>query len=167
MNPKVIERLLIDRGMGELSKDVSALLQAHLDAHPRDAQRADAIDDTIHLAQAALRTTPTDRPATPFADVQRLHWRRATLRSWTRRLATAATIALAFWLGTHATPPSRHPGPVAINRRQPPPRTGSDGSTGFWSTARLRESITAHRSTPRPRIPWPGPLTRPQIGGAS
>ncbi len=169
MNPEVIERLLIDRGMGELSEDVNALLQAHLDTHPADVDAAEEIDDTIVLAWRAVQTAPADRPAThpPFVHVVQSHRRRATLQSWTRRLATAATIALAFWLGTYAAPPSRHPEPVAMNHAQPSPRTGSNGSTGFWSTARLRQSITAHRPSPHPRIPWPGPLTRPHIGGAS
>lgn len=169
MNPEVMERLLIDRGMGELSDDVNALLRAYVDARPREARRAEEIDETILLARRALRTTVAERSATPppFAGAYRSYRRRATRWAWTRRLATAAMIALAFWLGSLGTRPSPHAGPVALHNALPAPTTRDGGTAGFWSTARLRQSITGRPPTAHPHAPWPGPLTRPPIGGAS
>ena len=71
MNPELLERLLIDRALGQLSPDVVALLSEHLGKNPQIAKLADELDETVMLATNATKrpmasaTWPTPIPG-PF-----------------------------------------------------------------------------------------------------
>lgn len=171
MDANVIERLLIDRSLGELSPDVEALLQAHLDSHPGDARLAKEIGDTIARAREALRGAGTEAtialPPAPFAGADFAEGRRASWRAWARRLSAAALIALAFWLGGRGTPAVPQPGPNGEGNAFHEQRAPRAPASGFWSATRLRESVAGRRSAHPVRIKWPGPMTRPRIGESS
>lgn len=167
MNTKALERLLIDRELGELSPDVNGLLNAYLALSPEHADIAQSVHATIAVARRALGPEPTQAPdAMPPLPTQSLMRRlqpKPRLRwSWHRHLAVAAGIALAFFLGSRSVPQQEPPTPtrppmseLAITR----PNPGK-----FWSFERLREAYSCRQTGSAQRIEWTTPLSQPRIG---
>lgn len=103
MNKESLERLLIDRALGELSPEVDELLNEQLGANPEKARIATEFMETVTLARALIK-----RPAAMSAFRPPL---RATVRRRrvTRVFAMAASFALGaavtFWATRTATAP--------------------------------------------------------------
>lgn len=70
MKPELLDSLLLDRSLGELTPAVSALLDAHLARDSAGARRAAGFDATLHLARAAV-AVPREIPRQPL-DLDRL-----------------------------------------------------------------------------------------------
>ena len=101
MNRDTLEKLMIDRRMGELRPESATLLDAYLDMSPADQATARSIDETINLMKEAVGPIQRDSLAMPplVAPCATIIKHPSTLRIWAPRLAVAAAIALAFVLG--------------------------------------------------------------------
>jgi anti-sigma factor RsiW len=170
MDPTILERLLIDRRLGELSPDAASLLDAYLQMNP-DARAIEAeVTATIDAAQRVLKD---ERPAQDWP-MPTLSMPSATGMSgstpfpwpawqWYRRLAVAAAIGLAFFLGSRLAP---GPTPVLVENR---PRTNAvvtqeKPTEGFWSLRRLQKNVPPASGKDRQHVTWPAPFSKPRIG---
>ena len=178
MKPELLETLLLDRALGELSPEVTALLDAHLAQHPDAARRAAELADTLQLARA-VSDTPAEAPHRPL-DVERLRRTYRAQQSATRRyeaLRLAACLALGLGLGWLARAPQPHVeiaaalphhAPVATPASSPVSAPTAASPAGFWSVARL---VAEERSQPasddhrenRDELRWTSPTKQPQL----
>lgn len=173
MKNELLEHLLLDRALGELSTEVSALLDSHLSAHPDAALRSAELTAALRLAHTA--TTAPAAPAPRPLDVGRLRRAQHAQQSSLRRaqfFRLAACLALGLGLGWLA----RTPQPQAEITAAPPRRAlavatprPAASTPGFWSLARLaaHQTVptlsTAHREVSPQRL-WrsPAPLPNPE-----
>jgi hypothetical protein len=135
MKPEMLETLLLDRALSELSPEVSALLDAHLAQNSAAARRAAEISATLQLARAAV----VARVAAPSRalDLARLQREHRGIHSTARRteiFRLAACLALGLVLGWLARPSrdvvKRAPAVAALA-----PARATDPATQFWSVA--------------------------------
>jgi anti-sigma factor RsiW len=137
MKPELLEPLLLDRALGELSPPVAALLDAHLARDPAAARRAAEFDATLQLARSAV-AVPPEQPQ-PL-DLERLRRaqpapRRPSQRTEILRLAACLALGLAGgWLfrNANSTPIATAPVVVALAPTRP-----TDPATRFWSITRF------------------------------
>lgn len=170
LKPETLERILFDRSLGELAPDVAALLRAYLEDRPQDDRLAKKTDHTVELARHAMvdgsETTVADLPPPSFLRGEgRTRRAKRSPRHWLGTISAAAMIVFAFWLGTQGTA-TRLVNKTQQGIGQPEPlRRMTTGTTiGFWSVARLHQSISHSATRNRGATRWPGPLRRPQIG---
>lgn len=167
MNPQTLERLLIDRKLGELSAETTELLDAYLAANTEDEHVAREIDRVLTTAHAALHQ-PAEAALPPFP---RDRIDRARNRSgyrapatWLRPLSMAAAIALAFILGMRMS--GRAPTNESAYREviAVVPSTEESSSHDFWSVRNFVGEASVRRSRNNQRITWTSPLARPHAG---
>jgi anti-sigma factor RsiW len=186
-----IERLLIDRRLGELQPDAARLLEAYLELCPGARGAAEHVEATMTLARQAVSMEEARIGAMPplssrvvaatcggeiRSRTRQAAWKPALaagpagwVRTWTRRAAIAATIGLAFALG-HLTGGNTPPQPLGIISMVPEDieRTKVHGQTNppeaFWSIERLRRAAGDLAPEARPRVIWTSPLGPPRIG---
>lgn len=153
MNSEMLETLLFDRAFGELTPEVAALLEDHVERTPDAARRAAEIHATMQLASASV--TSPGSPSIRALDVDCLRAAETRMKWSTRRmqiLPLAACLALGLgvgWLAHSFQPPAEtpanHPAPaLALATSQP-----AASPARFWSLARLEREQTA--ITPRGR----------------
>lgn len=137
MNLDLLEPLLRDRALGELSPAVSALLDAHLAQDPAAARRAAEIAETVNVARAAV-AAPQPAPRRAL-DLARLQDHRPVSRTTVRRtevLALAACLTLGlglgWWLRT-ARAPAPAPSPAGLTRLVSAPP--AEPAARFWSVS--------------------------------
>ncbi len=168
MDTKTIERLLIDRKLGELPPDAETLLDAYLDSHPEQTRIATDIDTTIEFARRALARSSTGKsipampPMTPAVLPPRIARGPQRWRRWTHRLGVAAAILVAFLLGDAAGPTHTGGPPSDGHITKLSPKQA--GAGGFWSVERLQQSHRQRTSKSAKRIEWDGLFTQPRIG---
>ena len=137
MKPEVLDALLIDRSLGEVSPEVAELLDAYLSQNPGAAARAGEFTATLALARS---TTALSRKTPRPIDSARLQRERDLVRIRARRteaLRLAACVALGLGVGwllrpTHETGAPRvanHTVIVGVPARSVPQ------SPNFWSLA--------------------------------
>lgn len=161
MDQATLERLLIDRELGELNADTSALLDAFLATGGSSSAAEPEITSTLRQLRAALAVPPPAQPS-PLPPL-----RIATPPIWrltgVQRLATAAAIVLAFFAGTRsATVPS----PNWEAKESIVVRNSEPAGGGFWSLDRLRRTLPSVAAQPR-TLNWTSPLSLPQPGEGS
>src|SRR5512138_1473794 len=101
MKPELLQPLLLDRALGELSSEVAALLDEHLARDPHAARYAAELDDTLVAARAITQIDA----ATPVPALDSARWlqlaqsdRPSTRRSqWFRLAACLALGGAAGW----------------------------------------------------------------------
>ncbi len=174
MKPETLERLVIDRSLGELAPDAEELLGAYLDGNADAARSVEDIDDVIKTARRAANLGPPTAQELPLP-VPRFvaegfgGRRRSLLAAWVKPVAAAAVIGLAFWLGSlGARSDARSRGVLlpSINVTLVP-RAAKEPSGGFWSLAELSRRSTTRRENQVPAINWLGPVSRPRLGEPS
>ncbi len=150
MNAKILETLLIDRALGQLSPEVEALVADHLAAHPEAARTAAELSETVALAVRAL-AHPAPRLKLPPPAVAIFPLRRTR-----RALALAASFvagAGVTFLALHNPAPqpvpalAQVPVPVPI---QPARQVKTDPSVRalpFWSKERAVALAAAKQPT--------------------
>jgi anti-sigma factor RsiW len=177
MKPEMLDPLLLDRTLGELSPEVAALLDAHLAQNPEAARRAVELADTLQLARAAT-VTPTGSPPRPLDRERLLRAQRRQLfprrRSEVFRLA--ACLALGLGLGWLARTPSPRtivaaaaPRPLPIIS-VPTTRPIAAQTERFWSVARLvaeerAQSATESHGDNRFELHWNSSAKQPRMEG--
>ena len=162
-----MERLLVDRALGGLSSDVTALLDAYLENEPAQASLRREIDDTVRLAGRALPRPPSvSLPPPKFIAFPQMPLAKPFHRSrwWPAELAAVFVLGLA--LGLMALRPSQplvsgpeSPG-LETARRSPAPQSTP---SAFWSMARLGDLELKASASPPPRISWTSPVRKPQL----
>lgn len=161
MDHATLERLIIDRELGELSADSSALLDAYLASGSTDSPVEQEIASTIDRVRTALIAPTAPRLVTlpPLRAMKTPQRRAAALQ----RLAVAAAIVLAFFAGTRSgsiiTPEDESTTSVTVAQSDP-------GASGFWSLDRLRRTQTVLTNQSR-MLNWVSPMTLPQPGEGS
>ena len=169
MNLTILERLLIDRKLGELPPDAAALLDAYLRLSPEDRVLAEGVEKTIDAAGTVLsraasnRERPMPALAQPAAAMKNSGRLQHPVPAWSRRVAVAASIGLAFFLGTLTA--SRPDLTIVMDRPRAilPPHRDSE-TDGFWSVQRLQETIGPAAGAERQHIKWSAPFGKPKIG---
>ncbi|HKQ49332.1 MAG TPA: hypothetical protein VJZ71_14775 [Phycisphaerae bacterium] len=186
MDHETLERLLIDRQLGELPPDTQRLLEAYMQLSPADAGTSEEIHAVIDVASQALRAEPPPTPeelpplslSAPQASSRRLD--AASLKpqaSRARPLALAASIVLAFLLGTRWVQQPDAPMDRkiqiadALSSSSLKPQAPSLVDAEFWSVARYAANRARPQSADRQsvgadqtRIEWTSPLVWPQSG---
>jgi len=169
MNPELLERLLIDRGLGALAPDAVQLLDAYLREHPQEAASARDYSNVASLARRALATPegvtlpafPRDRILLAERTAQR--WRRARAG-----LAVAASIVVGFGLAWMALPRTG----VAPVDGGPPQMAAAEmegsNSSSLWSAERAFGRSSPARSAGAPAgFTWTSTGRRPAFGDRS
>ncbi len=175
LNTETIERLLIDRQLGELSEDSSALLDAYLRTAPGMAAGENELARILQLAGHALRTTgsASDSLSLPGLDLPRM--RQAMTRPrpprWLSRfspLLAAAAIMSAFFLGGRF-PVGRDGILLPAKDRSPstPPAVAAGPDEGIWSVGRYEPSRAGRSRASTQLLRWTSPLLSPVFGDRS
>jgi hypothetical protein len=174
MKPETLERLVIDRTLGELAPDTEELLVAYLDANADAARSVEDIRGVIETANRAARIGSAEEEEGPPLPSPRFvavasRGRRRPRAAWAKRVAAAAVIGLAFWLGSLGTRPDAdlHSVPMANSGLTLAPRTSHTTNAGFWSLGELSRRNATRRESRLPAINWPGPVSRPRLGERS
>jgi len=138
MTSEQLDALLLDRALGALAPEATALLELHLGQNPAAARRAAEFAETLQLARAAI-VAPPETPA-PL-DLARLHREIRTGQGIARRwefLRLAACLALGLALGWFARISHQAPIPApTLLAVAPLPPSPHDPATHFWSVARF------------------------------
>jgi hypothetical protein len=170
MNPDILERLLIDQALGQLTPDMVALLDAYQSDHPAVGPRASGLERTVRLAGDVLRTREIAAlPPFPAARIRSASNKRYTLRVVRDVSALAATLVFGVLLGTRVLTPSAAIAPRPTERSLPVvqvtpaqrPTTGDD----FWSAARLYQTACNAKHGATTRLVWDSPIERPKLRG--
>lgn len=169
LDNQTLERLVIDRAMGELSGDMAALLDSYLEADQEQLMASRSIMATVADARSSLtRSEDAVTEALPPPLFGRFSPRISRVTSAVRGgfvgFAAAAAIALALWLGYGPTPQAKQ---MELSRQTMMASDAHDaqrGVAGFWSVSDLHRGFSAKRSTENRKIEWTGPITRPKIG---
>ncbi len=172
MNAKTMERLLIDRSLRMLPKDVETLLDAHLAIDDDAAKQAAEFDQTAELARRALASgTAAELPPFPAAQLRR-EGRSLQRWIWTRNIsAVAATLVLGFGLGTalFRNPAGVIPnstGAVVAPALVVDAPKASPSVSGMWSARRMIERAARPPAERPTRLIWDSPMRKPRLGDA-
>ncbi|MEK6643038.1 MAG: hypothetical protein AABZ08_03955 [Planctomycetota bacterium] len=169
MNHETLERLLIDRRLGELTEDTEALLKEVLRLAPDTAPIAERIDATLELASRALRAAKS--PAAPLPPLNSQSLAIAAKRPISStalpgRFAIAAALILTFWLGGRMSSPTS----ISVSDRTPQLQITKaiDASpVNVWSLGQLAARSVQTRTSDSANIQWTSPIARPQLGAKS
>lgn len=164
-----LERMAIDRRLGELSEEAALLLDAYCAQNPDAAGILVEINESLSLAGAALSTSnemeeddPLPAPKFLLAAEEPLKFRR--IMDGLAGFSIAAAIAIMAWIGfgvSSTAPGQSQPEIVA----EVPAQDAETSSTGFWSLSALRQDLSNPGTTTHsPTFKWTGPITRPKIG---
>ncbi len=182
MTPKTLERLLIDRTLGELPTETTELLDAFLQLQPNREALEAQVGETLRLAGLALEAeepvveialpnlSPRVRKGASLGSSSVASPRSSQVGRWQRHLAIAAGLLLAFFLGSlgelRTSPEGTHHLPTLARGIGEPNRT-TIHSSDFWSLSRLQADRASRTTTRTQRIKWIGPLTPSIIGDES
>lgn len=172
VDKETLDRLLIDRALGELSEDASALLDAFVQGNPGAALAAGEVRDTLGVVRKALGSRSGDADDTLPAPEFLHRLPRARLGDSTRGgfigFALAASIGLLVWIGIGpAKLPNRPEGGSVITMQAAGGRGTAVKEAGFWAVDQWRRAYGAQKSRRGSRVEWTGPISRPRIGESS
>ncbi len=179
MNQETLERLLIDRTIGELPEETAELLEEYLRLQPERGELEARVAETVLLANQVLNADEpvVDSTLPPLSPRVRA---RASSRAlsgasplstrvgrWQRHLAIAAGLLVAFFLGSLGSlrtsqDTQYHILPMAQGMGGP--HSSQVDSSDFWSLSRLQADRASHRTDKTQHIKWTGPLTPSGIG---
>lgn len=171
MNQETLERLLIDRKLGELPTETTELLEAYLRLQPDRGVLEARVGETVRLAHLALGARePTTGAALPPLSARvraGASSRRTYVGRWRRHLAVAAGLLLAFFLGSSLTSPDAMHSRTPMAQSVRGPHRTAIRSSEFWSLSRLQADRASRTATRTQRVKWIGPLTPSRIGEES
>ena len=148
MKPEHLESLLADRALDELSPEVAALLDEHLEHNPDAARQAAMFDSTLRLARAAV-AMPLEHPGT--LDHSRLRRERPLFGfhlAPVEILRVAAGLAAGIAIGWVLRPQPVETPQVAAATTITGPLTlhAPTTTTNFWSVRRFASKSTPSQS---------------------
>jgi len=165
MNTKVIERLLVDRHLGELPDDVSELLDAYIADKPEYSRLHRELTKMLTLAEQAVNSPPPNEEPMPMLSPPRSSATpkprlRFGLKPWLRTGAVAAALVLAFFLGARTGGPTSTPTMQSEMLARVEARHGQETKGGFWSLTRFQQSASRRQQVGKPnRIDWNAPFS--------
>ena len=153
MKREAIERLAMDRALGELNEDATTLFEAYLAEHAEARQWAEPMTQTCTRTREAIarKTQPSSAqlaPPKPF----RVDW--SVPARWAAVIAVAAILGAAVGRRS-APPPTQGPETVVVwtAPRQAGPegwrRILNDSEQGFWQTKAVAMLQSQPREVPR------------------
>ena len=138
MNRDLLEQLLMDQALNELSPESTALMDAYMADHPEMQSLADSIREIVAIGEKAVHAElPTSLP--PLPKEKLLLPGRLTSWSVTNRwVSVAASLIIGFGIGISAKlwqnePSQTDPGTIASVQSQPVPG-GFETARAFWSS---------------------------------
>ena len=154
MKTEVLEALLLDRALGQLTPEVEALLAEYVATHPQATDALPNWDETVSLAATVLKKQP---PALKLPPSPVVVFPRSRLRSLAALAASFAAGAGLAVLGLRSGPsptvnPIPHqssltvPAPIAapvVRQTEVPPAIRT---LPFWSTERAIALATTKRT---------------------
>ncbi len=163
---EVLERLLIDRALGEMSPEVETLLAEYLSREPASLDETREVSQAVELARRAF-AVPEETPRTPRLRVggeARFLWR---VGARAAALAACALIGLGvgFWLfgGRRAVEKTVEIRPAVIAATEIPEQATDTGGSRFWSIRRLYEAARRPARKPSARLVWDSPVKLPRL----
>ncbi len=136
MNRELLEKLLMDQALNELSAESTALLDAYLADHPELQSLADSIQETVAIGQKAVRT---ELPTLPAFPKERLlsPSRPAAPKMVGRWMSIAASLLIGIGIGTSSLLwqpklSQEHTGGGLVVQAQPA-SDGYETARAFWS----------------------------------
>jgi len=165
IDPEILERLLIDRALGELSPDAEALLEDYLARQPEASEEAQEIARTADLARCAL--TPSEEfdshalPPLLLGKRGRILWRVGA-----RAAALAACLLIGVGVGLWLSQSKQ-----VVETQQEIAWVGAEDSDGteeanrseIWSARRFYEAASRPARTKRARLIWDSPTRMPRL----
>jgi hypothetical protein len=167
MNAEMLERLMIDDSLGQLSSEVSALLDAYLMGDPAARAEAEVLRRMVGVARKAAAGAVPRLPPFDRRGLERARQRRVIGRTtgWISAAAgLAACLAIGFILGhqwqrTSGPSVASDSAPKAVSvfgataRIKDGNADGDDGggkaANGFWSTQRMRTLAQQNQASAR------------------
>jgi anti-sigma factor RsiW len=152
MKRETMERLLIDRALGQLPPDVEELVQTRIDSDPATAAWAGELKETVRLASQVMRTrVPVVVDRMPITAM-----RRREVRKRVFAMAASFLLGAAFAIGSwRLFAPARQPATAivlpdqpVITRAQMPSSPAVENAVRklpFWSYARIATVASAAR----------------------
>jgi anti-sigma factor RsiW len=166
MKTEMLDRLLFDRALGELTPEVAALLEEYLAQNPTAARRALELTATVQLARSAValpRETPCPLDLDRLRRAEQVESRKVRSAE-IFRLAVCLAIGLTVGWLTRSTPEKIAIDTAAIGTPSDSPREAPTPSADFWSRTRLAAEHhaspperTNHRGHLRPDTPFKTP----------
>jgi anti-sigma factor RsiW len=154
MKNEVLERLLIDRAVGELPPDVAELLGAYLLRDPAARKEAAQIGETLRLARLALAGQPEVRLTAPKPS-----W---LAPNWAWRMAACFVCGLSIGIFTMRGR-NEPPRVIAAIPSQPVAAKTIVDEPGIWSASRFRAALPSVAVKAEDRIIWKSPVRKPEI----
>jgi hypothetical protein len=163
MERETIERLAMDRALGELDADATALLETYLAEHPEMQPWAEGMSQTcIRTGEAIAEKTQAVRAE----DAQfETHVHRPRTVPWGTLARWAAVVLISLGigaqLGRQSRPEGSAPRPHVVQAPPAPARAGWDRVMGtakdsFWQTKALAMVQPKAHELPRPRAAHKG-----------
>ena len=165
MNQEILEKLVMDKAFGTLSRDVEALLDAYLAKSPADARLARETSEAIAMARTLMKPSLTSAlPRLKTAPLSLPKPRREQdprwAAAWPLKLAAVFVFGLSMgsYLVRHAevhTPPTRL---VALVQNQ-----HAVDASSIWSVQRWTNQRAENPPAQSSHIVWKSPLEKPQF----
>jgi anti-sigma factor RsiW len=139
MNRDLLEQLLMDQVLNELSPESAALLDAYMADHPEMQSLADSIREAVAIGEKALHAElPTSLPPLPKEKLLS----RSRLIPWSvtsRWMSVAASLIIGFGIGISAKllqnePSQTYPGAMASYVQSQSVSDGLETAQAFWSS---------------------------------
>jgi len=163
MERETIERLAMDRTLGELDADTTALLDAYLAEHPEMRPWAEGMSRTCERTREAIaRKTQTSSTDTQPHKARVYRLRRIP---WGAPARWAAVILISLGIGAGVgrqfRPGVSAPRPVLVQAQPTPARAGWEriagaSGDGFWETKAVAMLQPKVYELPRPRAAHAG-----------
>lgn len=155
MDHDALDRLLMDRAVGELNADVEALLDEYLERHPATQEHYLETVETVKLSRSLLRSE--DREGLPAFQVSREFVVSRRRMTTLQTVGMAASLLICFFMGRqfaeNKKPIVRTP-VVAQHMRE-----RSESTTGIWSLSRFRTDSKPIRES---NWKWSSPVQQPK-----
>ena len=171
IDPEILERLLIDRALGELSPDAEALLEDYLAREPEASEKAEEIARTVGAARCAL--APSEEVDSHALPPLLLYGRwRFLWRGGARAAALAAClligVGVGLWFSQSRQVIETQVEIAWVVAAQQSGREDSDGTeeanrSKIWSARRFYEAASRPARTKRARLIWDSPTKMPRL----
>jgi hypothetical protein len=159
MERETIERLAMDRALGELDADATALFDAYLAEHPEMQGWASDMSQTcLRTREAVAQKTQAVRAEDTQSETHVHRLRTVPWRALARWAAVVLiSLGIGAQLGRQSRPKVSAPGPFVVQAPPAPVRAGWDrvmGATenGFWQAKALAMVQPKAGELARPRV---------------
>ena len=171
IDPEILERLLIDHALGELSPDAEALLADYLAREPKASEEAEEIARAVDVARCALTPSEDAKPYSLPPLLLYARWR-ILWRAGARAAALAAClligVGVGLWFSQSKQVIETQVEVARASAAQQSAREDGDGTeeanrSEIWSARRFYEAASRPARTKRARLIWDSPTKMPRL----